>query len=191
MPFQVFTFKRQKRSTLSKLGWWYMFSKYKEDGRGIRRKIIGNEKNKLKHILYSPVSPPRENGTCNFSLHHPIICPFKLFLVLKIVHHRLFLSWRKVSFYIMGVQWEGPERNINQIVYWGGSYNKYQQSLTASFLLKQKLKQPQLYFFMEILLNPCNSKWYPSKWSVAKVYHSFILSITFSMFDSISFKVQF
>ena len=116
----------------------------------------------------------------------PIICPFQTFLVLKIVHHGLFLSCRKESFYIMGVQWEGPERHINQIVYWGGSYNKYQQSLTASFLLKQKLKQPQLYFFMEILLNyPCNSKWYPSKWNVAKVYHSFILSITFSMFDSI------
>ena len=89
MPFQFFTFNRQKRSTLSKLGWWYMFSKYKEDGRGIRRKIIGNEKNKLKHILYSPVSPPRENGTCNFSLHSFSLLPppssvlFKLFFGLE------------------------------------------------------------------------------------------------------------
>ena len=142
MPFQFFTFNRQKRSTLSKLGWWYMFSKYKEDGRGIRRKIIGNEKNKLKHILYSPVSPPRENGTCNFSLHSfsllppPIICPFQTFLVLKIVHHGLFLSCRKVSFYIMGVQWEGKaqkETLIKQYIEGAPTTSTSNHSLLAFF----------------------------------------------------------
>ena len=124
MPFQFFTFNRQKRSTLSKLGWWwYMFSKYKEDGRGIRRKIIGNEKNKLKHILYSPVSPPRENGTCNFSLHSFSLLPpphhlsFSNFFGLENSSSWTVFVLKESVFLYHGVQWEGPERNINQIVY--------------------------------------------------------------------------
>ena len=90
MPFQFFTFNQQKRNTLSKLGWWYMFSKYKEDGRGIRRKIIGNEKNKLKHILYTlqfhhhhvKMGPAIFHYTLSLSFTH-IICPFQTFFGLE------------------------------------------------------------------------------------------------------------